>query len=171
MIIYKIFNIITEKIYIGQTVGNLRTRINSHSYQKSRCGYLPNSIIKYGKDNFIYMEIDNAETLEELNTKEQFWIAYYQSTQKKFGYNLKEGGDNHRFPDESRIKLSNTTKGRKGKPCSPETKEKLRQYNLGKKLSEETKQKMRQRKHSEETRAKMRKSHNMKKGSINETVS
>jgi len=41
--------------------------------------------------------------------------------------------------EETRLKQSLLKKGVKGKPLSEETKEKLRQHNLGKKHSEETK--------------------------------
>lgn len=41
--------------------------------------------------------------------------------------------------EETKLKISLANKGRKGKPCSEQTKEKLRQFNLGKKHSQETK--------------------------------
>jgi hypothetical protein len=43
------------------------------------------AIRKYGKENFIIEMIDTAESQDELNQKEQYWIRYYNSVNK--GYN------------------------------------------------------------------------------------
>jgi len=43
------------------------------------------AIRKYGKENFIIEMIDTAESQDELNQKEQYWIRYYDSVNK--GYN------------------------------------------------------------------------------------
>ena len=43
------------------------------------------AIRKYGKENFIIEIIDTAESQDELNQKEQYWIRYYDSVNK--GYN------------------------------------------------------------------------------------
>lgn len=51
MIIYKIVNLITGKIYIGQTVGSLNTRWNQHCLISSKCAALNGAINKYGKEN------------------------------------------------------------------------------------------------------------------------
>lgn len=58
---------------------------------------------------------------------------------EKMKESLKGKHSNYVTSEETRKKISLALKGRKGKPCSEETKEKLRQYNLGKKHSEETK--------------------------------
>lgn len=158
MIIYKILNKLNQKIYIGQTIQSLNKRWINHCVGNGHCFKLKNAISKYGKENFSIERIDEAKTLEELNEKEVYWINFYKSN-TNVGYNLKSGGANSRVSEETKLKISKTTKGRKGKPHSELTKEKLRQINFGKKLSEKTKNKMRNRTHSAETREKMKLSH------------
>ena len=51
------------------------------------------AIYKYGKENFIVEVIDKANSLDELDNKEKFWISKYNSIDKNIGYNLTLGGD------------------------------------------------------------------------------
>jgi len=95
MIIYKATNIKNNKVYIGQTVRSLKIRKGQHkclAESKKVNYYFANAIQKYGIKNFIWEEIDTAITLDELNKKEIYWINYYNSYNKKFGYNLTNGG-------------------------------------------------------------------------------
>lgn len=97
--IYKITCQITGQIYIGKTEIDTQSRWKQHC----RAAYLPShgdynfpfhrAIRKYGKDNFIIEIIDTAETSEELNNKEKYWIDYYDSYNN--GYNASLGGDGH----------------------------------------------------------------------------
>ena len=50
-IIYKITNIINNKVYIGQTVNTLKNRWCKHCHSNG-CRMLYNAILKYGKDSF-----------------------------------------------------------------------------------------------------------------------
>ena len=72
--IYLIKNKINNKVYIGQTVRNLRKRINEHKAdfisQKHTNKYLLKSFNKYGWDNFEFSIIDTANNIDELNEKE-----------------------------------------------------------------------------------------------------
>lgn len=94
--IYKITNLINSKIYIGKAK-NIDERFKRHireSLKYNTDSYVLHSAIrKYGAENFIIEEIDNANSLEELNTKEIYWIEYYNSTKKEIGYNRAPGGD------------------------------------------------------------------------------
>lgn len=96
MYIYKITNKINNKIYIGQVYNKtIYDRFKRHikeanAHSKS---YLDRSIAKYGSKNFTCELIDTANNLQELNQKEIYWIAYYNSTNKNIGYNLTPGGD------------------------------------------------------------------------------
>jgi group I intron endonuclease len=95
VIIYRITNLINLKIYVGQTVLTLSERWMAHKKEAKlhRKNYiLYNSINKYGIENFIIEEIDIAHSLEELNKKEQEWIAKLASAHP-YGYNLKLGGN------------------------------------------------------------------------------
>lgn len=104
MIIYKITNKIDGKIYIGQTCRTFEERMKEH-YSHANV-YVDRAIRKYGKENFDCVVIDTAETMDELNEKEIYWIDYFNSMNPN-GYNLCIGGNNtkgyiHRL--ESRIK-------------------------------------------------------------------
>lgn len=53
--------------------------------------YLYNSIEKYGFDAFeVCEEFDRANTIEELNALEEKYIKQFNSTDSKFGYNIKK---------------------------------------------------------------------------------
>ena len=79
MIIYKITNKLNNKIYIGQTVRDLQTRFDEHMRDQTSNDYFHLAVRKYGKDAFLIEQIDTAETIEELNEKEIYWIKQYNS--------------------------------------------------------------------------------------------
>jgi len=163
MIIYKITNKINNKIYIGKDSKNNEKYFGSGKLLKQ-------AIKLYGKENFIKETIEVCETIEILNIREIFWIEFYQSTNKKIGYNLAKGGTGGKtrevpwnkgkklkpLTEETKQKLSKANKGRKyskelkdkmsksmkGIKKSKEHREKLSKANLGKKLTQETKNKM-----------------------------
>ena len=94
-LIYKITNKINNKIYIGKTCRNLSTRWREHcskANQKNKF-YLHNAIFKYGQENFIIEKIDETDNETTINQLEQYWINFYQSNNRKYGYNLTDGGD------------------------------------------------------------------------------
>jgi group I intron endonuclease len=141
MIIYRITCLINGKIYIGQTTGSLSKRWKRHTWEctKNRKAMaITNAIVKYGEENFTIEEIDEASSLEELNEKEIFYISLHKSL-SPIGYNLSSGGGNFKFSDETRLKISNSNKGKK---ASSETKKKLRESHLGYVMKEETKRKL-----------------------------
>lgn len=71
------------------------------------------AIEKYGKENFTWEIIDTANTIEELNEKESFYILKYKSYLTEFGYNLKIEGENHFLSNETKKKISEAQKGEK----------------------------------------------------------
>jgi len=50
------------------------------------------AIEKYGKDNFTKEIIDTADTLDELNTKEIYWINTLDAKNRTKAYNIADGG-------------------------------------------------------------------------------
>ena len=108
-IIYKIQNMVTNEIYIGQTThprefngrydfkGNGIERVykkllGNEARDESHNQHLRRSIKKFGFDAFEVIEVfDTAETLEELNEKETYYINLFDSY--KNGYNQSFGGD------------------------------------------------------------------------------
>lgn len=103
MIIYKITNNINGKVYIGQTIYTLAKRWAGHCSSHSNCRALKAAIDKYGKENFIIEEIGGANSFSELNYQEWFLIHQYNCVAPN-GYNLKEGGGNGRYSEESKAK-------------------------------------------------------------------
>lgn len=82
MWIYKITNIQNNKVYIGQSIRPINQRFQRHindALNNILDTHFARAIRKYGKENFIIEEIDIANTQEELNEKEQYWIKYYNS--------------------------------------------------------------------------------------------
>lgn len=82
MWIYKITNIQNNKVYIGQSIRSINQRFQRHindALNNILDTHFARAIRKYGKENFIIEEIDTANTQEELNKKEQYWIKYYNS--------------------------------------------------------------------------------------------
>jgi group I intron endonuclease len=95
MIIYKATNLVNNKIYIGQTKNEIEKRIKGHikesKNENTKRPFLI-SIKKHGIDNFLFEEIDRADTFDELDEKEIYWINFYNSTNNKIGYNILGGG-------------------------------------------------------------------------------
>ena len=124
-IIYKVTNTINGKIYIGQTWNTLEYRINQHFREAKDNNrthvYFHNAIRKYGEENFSIEIIDHAETQEELDEKERYWITYYDSNNKSKGYNLDSGGKSGGKKSEStKRKIGETTLQKWENPATAE---------------------------------------------------
>lgn len=118
--IYKITNIITKKLYIGQTVSHvlnhkkyrpfgIHKRFKAHiseafSNKKKQCFYLNNSIKKHGEENFI-VELLECCICEKADELETFYINSLNSLYPN-GYNLKNGGQSFKHDDNSKKKVS-----------------------------------------------------------------
>lgn len=136
MIIYKITNMINNKIYIGQTIRPMKIRWQAHKNERNYSDRpICLALVKYGVHNFKIEEIDSASSLDELNVLEQKWIALLDSMNPKVGYNAESGGKNKRASDETRKKQSLAKKGKpsvkKDFSCSEETKRKISEANKG----------------------------------------
>ncbi len=86
MIIYKITNLITSKIYIGQDSKNRSGYFGSGIYIKR-------AIKKYGLINFSKEILQHCKTIDELNLAEIFWINKLNSIDPNVGYNIAKGGN------------------------------------------------------------------------------
>lgn len=93
-IIYRITNLITGRIYIGQTTMLLRRRWAAHKRGKRYCP-LTSSMKKHGKDKFIIEHICSALSPEYLDELEIQFIAAANSVYPN-GYNLSTGGRSNR---------------------------------------------------------------------------
>ena len=95
MIIYKITNKINGKVYIGQTIRSLDDRWQQH-LRNAKNGvqtHFYHAIRKYGEENFIPEIICSANTKEELNVLETYYIQEYDAID--LGYNMIDGGNNN----------------------------------------------------------------------------
>lgn len=105
--IYKTTNLINDKIYVGQH----KKKFFDKNYYGS--GSILNKSIKtYGIENFKCEIVDSAETKEELNKKEIYWIDKLNSRNRKIGYNIRKGGElgstfNHTKEAKEKISLHN----------------------------------------------------------------
>lgn len=92
--LYKITNIITNDMYIGKTVNPIMERFHRHindAISERLDTHFARAIRYYKPDNFTIEQIDTANTIDELNSKEKYWIAKYDTYHH--GYNETEGGD------------------------------------------------------------------------------
>ena len=136
MIIYKAINQVNGKIYIGQTIQSLEQRKREHindSKSDKRSFYFHKALNKYGADNFFYMIINECDNIDLLNKLEEYYISYYESTNKEIGYNLDGGGKNNTISEETREKM-------RLRPIM----EGENHWNYGRTTSENTKNKQRQ---------------------------
>lgn len=99
--IYLITNKVNGKKYVGQSV-NIERRYSEHlrsgqpekySWKSERDVNTPIHLAmqKYGIQNFSLSILEECKK-EELDEKERYWISYYKSTEKQFGYNILLGG-------------------------------------------------------------------------------
>ena len=156
--IYKTTNLVNGKLYVGQ-----HKATTFDKYYKGSGQLLTRAFKKYGKENFLCEILATAETKDELNALETYWISKLNTRDTAVGYNITEGGEGtvgYKHTDEAKKKMS---LAKKGKPLSPEHCKAIGLRSLGHKMSEETKAKLiainTGRKASDETRQKMREAH------------
>lgn len=162
--IYTIRNKINNKIYVGCT-NNLEKRLKYHKWKllnnKHANIHLQKAFLKYGMENF---EFETLEECEEqfLYGQEHYWCIILNSHNSVYGYNIKPtnpykiGG----ISPNTREKISNALRG---KTHTNETKQKIAEKARNRKghlISEEMREKLRikatGRKHTEESKLKMR---------------
>lgn len=88
--IYKIQNLINNKIYIGQSI-EIERRWQKHLTANDNF-LIHKALKKYGKENFIFSIVEECDQ-SQLDEKEQYWIQYYNSILPN-GYNMIQGGSN-----------------------------------------------------------------------------
>lgn len=94
--IYKITNTTNGKCYIGKSE-NLENRIKYHT-KTLRAGYNKNQHMQNayniaGIGNFTIEVIEALSEDDDINEREIYWIAYYKSNEREYGYNKTLGGD------------------------------------------------------------------------------
>jgi group I intron endonuclease len=126
MIIYKTTNLINNRFYVGKDAKNDKNYLGSGKI-------LRQAIKKYGKENFIKETLEVCKNLQEMEEREKYWINKLNATEN--GYNLTEGGTGGdtwtHSPKKVHWNVGNTP-WNKGKPPSPETREKISKNRKGK---------------------------------------
>lgn len=124
------------KVYVGQTINKKQRKYHYNSKCFKKQIKLWNNVQKYnwnpGKTFEIIEEVLCGENKCYLNEREKYWIQHFDSF--KNGLNSNEGGEGnigYKVSKETKNKISNYHKNKP--PMSDETKEKLRQVNLGNK--------------------------------------
>jgi group I intron endonuclease len=116
--IYKIRNIVNNKIYIGSAV-DIKKRWRDHKWylkeNKHHNSHLQSSYNKYGLKNFEFIVESECEIINLL-TEERKLILKYNANNNQFGYNVNDPeniflGRNH--SDETKKKLSLQKMGKK----------------------------------------------------------
>jgi len=130
--IYKITNLINNKIYIGKTEDRFIERFWQHIWSLDKKihynKHLENAWQKYGSDNFRFEVVHIQNENEDINELEKKYIVKYDTFEN--GYNKTYGGEG-----QIGHKMRETTKRLIG--------EKNKINGLGRKASDETKKKMR----------------------------
>ena len=113
--IYEILNKINNKRYIGQSV-HIRSRLlhhismlnkNEHQNKHLQCSWN-----KYGEECFKFNVLEYC-SIDELDNKEDYYIAKYQSNNNQYGFNYRVDNKTNRglkWSDEQREKMMDAIK-------------------------------------------------------------
>ena len=107
--IYKITNLINNKIYIGQTSISIEERWYHHSRSDSGCTCIRNAIQKYGVDNFKIEWVASSISSTYITELEQYFMDFYNSTVPN-GYNIQPAGKPVIFSEDVTIRMSESQK-------------------------------------------------------------
>ena len=137
------------KVYIGITRQKPHDRWDrGRGYKFNR--HFSNAIKKYGWSNIVHEVLIEGLSQKEAEAKEVELIALYNSSDRRYGYNIALGGRVNNISEETRIKMSNSHKGKK---LSREQRKKMSEAQRGEKHP------MYGKHHTEESRRKMSEGH------------
>lgn len=130
MIIYKA-TFPNKKSYIGQTTLLLCQRKSAHkqsSKELFRISAFYGAIRKYGFNSIKWEVLKTCNSYKEMQKQEKFMIKKLKTISPN-GYNIKEGGNQAKMSEETKIKLSKKAIGRKLGKMSEEQKQKISRAN------------------------------------------
>lgn len=119
------------KVYIGITSMKTYKRWDGgHGYKAQ--SLIWNAIVKYGWKNVRHFVIESGLTKDEANAIERELIHRYRSNDRKYGYNIENGGNaNGKVSESTKQKLSKSKSGENnpfyGKHLTEEHKRKIRE--------------------------------------------
>ena len=148
--IYKIVNLVNNKIYIGKTINSVEHRLKEHIRTSKRkrtyTSYLYNAMNAYGEENFGVEVIEKCQ-LSIIDERERFWIKNLNSQSPDIGYNIQEGGEGGAVRSKEFKVTDNQLRGLSTAwhlPASDKLKKKLSEIRTGCDVSIETRQKIRE---------------------------
>lgn len=109
-VVYKITNILNQKVYIGQTLRYVEDRFDEYRRLFGVNPYLRKAIKKHGISGFKFEVIEHCAPII-LNERETYYINEYQSCDRNKGYNIESGGRKSSPSQETVIKMSQSHKG------------------------------------------------------------
>lgn len=144
--IYRITNKVNGKHYVGQTK-NVRNRWNRHKELQKKANdanykyrkfiqVIHYALAKYGLENFEFVVVEEVETQEQANDREEHWARELNSYAPS-GYNVTKCGEHKALSEETKRKISEAQKGRK---VPKHRKQQISKTLTGRTLSEEHKQ-------------------------------
>lgn len=120
------------KKYIGITKQNPKDRWRA-GYNR----FMENAIAKYGWENIKHEIVADNLTQKEAENMECTLIKENKTTNGKFGYNILPGAPSAgMYPEKTKKRMSNAHRGKKH---TKEEIEKIRKWNIGRKMTEEAK--------------------------------
>lgn len=148
-VIYKIECLVNGRVYIGQSK-NWKKRWNEHK-RRLRDGThhsqrFQRAWDKYGEENFKHSIIEECNETN-VDERESYWIAHYDSMNKYKGFNYESGGTfNKIMSEEARKNISKAQRKRYHLSSvylnSPEAIEKRRRAHIGRKRPLSTRMKL-----------------------------
>lgn len=107
MLVYMLFNTLTEKAYIGQTIKTLDVRWQQHCID-SRSGSnmtVHRALRATDPEFWEPVILCHCSNQKELNSQEAFWIDYCLTTDPEVGYNERAGRKNVRVRGKKKTKV------------------------------------------------------------------
>lgn len=119
------------KKYVGVTSQDVNKRwLRGHGYFRNE--YFTRAINKYGWDNFKHEIVAAGLSKKGAEFLEKTLIARYRSNLKRYGYNIKDGGDtNGKHAERSKRLMSEHRKGKGTGPRSETARRHMRESHSG----------------------------------------
>jgi replicative DNA helicase len=116
--IYKITNLVNNKIYIGSTnlINNRFAKHKSHLRTNTHSNrHLQAAWNKYGSENFKFEVIEKLTDTDQLDIREQHYLDLYKAYDRTIGYNKRIIASSNRGRIVDAQGRANMSKGQKGK--------------------------------------------------------